>query len=127
MMVPSSNILNLALTAIAPAPFVYRAYNGRNKNGVGLYVPLYAEPVTLKGSIQAVNKQVYQNLGLDYTKNYVSVFVSADLIDLGRNQSGSIIEWQGKAWQLTSETDWFKIDGWVKVLAVEVPQPVVVP
>jgi hypothetical protein len=79
----------------------------------------------MKGSIQAVNKQVYQNLGLDYQKNYIAIFVSADLIDLGRNQSGSIVEWQGKAWQLTTETDWFKIDGWVKVLAVEVPQPVV--
>ena len=74
----------------------------------------------LHGSIQATARSVYQEYGLDFQKQYVTVFVSADLIDISRSTSGDQIEWNGRRWQLISDMPWFPIDGWLSVLAVEV-------
>lgn len=123
-MIPGSNLLAAAFTMVAAQPFDYQPYQARTVNGVGLYETTYGARVTLEGSIQAVPRNVYQEYGLDLQKNYVRVFVSLDVVDITRDTSGDRIFWNGREYQITSQVDWFNIDGWVSFIAVDVgPDP----
>jgi len=121
-LIPSSNLLNQAFSVIGKFPFKWFADSGRTLNAIGEWETDFAEPVELMGSIQAVNRSVYQAYGLDFQKNYVQIFVSTDLIDLSRDFTGDQIEWQNRRFQLTSNFDWFGIDGWVQVMAIDLGQ-----
>jgi len=120
MIVPSSDLLGLAFSIIASTTFKYFAYGTRTLNNIGLYVSEYAEPITLSGSIQAVSRSVYQERGLDFQKQYIEIWVEKGVFDISRDTSGDQVEWNGRRYQLTSESDWFSIDGWVSVLAVQI-------
>jgi len=119
-MIPSSNILAQALTVIHPMPVKYFQFTGRGVNDIGLDVSTYADPITVYGSVQAVNRSVYENLGLDWQKNYVNLFMKRLITDINRNQSGDQIEWMGRRFECKSETNWYNIDGWVEVLCVDI-------
>jgi len=119
MIVPSSNLLNTAFNLISKTSFQWYPQSGRTLNEIGVWVSGYAAPITLYGSIQAVSRDVYQALGLDYQKNYISIHVSSPLVDIGRGHSGDKINWKGIDYQLTSEVNWYSIDGWTKVMAIE--------
>ena len=119
-MIPGGDLLAQALTKVAPQPFQYQANTGRTLNGIGIWEADYAPVVTLLGSIQAVNRKVYQEYGLDFQKNYTSFFVSADVLDLARDFSGDRIIYRGRLFQVVSKTDWYPIDGWVRLIACDV-------
>ena len=118
-MIPGANLLNAAFGMIAAQGFEYQPYQARTINAVGLYETTYGPRVTLPGSIQAVARNVYQEYGLDLQKNYATIFVSRDVLDLTRDTSGDRVFWNGRAYQIISQTDWFNIDGWVSFLAVD--------
>jgi hypothetical protein len=124
MIVPTGNLLNMALSVIASQPFDYYAYASRTNNERGLYVTAYADPVVLYGSIQAVPRKAYQQQGLDYAKNYISIHVSADVIDVTRDRTSDQIGWNNRRFQVIGEDAWFNIDGWVALIAVQVEMPV---
>jgi|SRR6478609_289577 len=124
MIVPSGNLLGMAMTVIAAQPFDYYAYVSRSNNALGLYETVYAEPVTLYGSIQAVSRKAYQQQGLDYSKNYISIHVSADVIDVTRDRTSDQVSWSNRRFQVIGEDAWFNIDGWVALIAVQVDVPV---
>ena len=118
-MIPGGNLLNAAFAMVAAQGFTYQPYQARTINGVGLYETTYGPRVELRGSIQAVPRSVYQEYGLDLQKNYATIFVSRDVLDLTRDTSGDRVFWNGRAYQITSQTDWYSIDGWVSFLAVD--------
>lgn len=120
MIVPSSNLLNLAFSAVAKQPFEYLQDGGRTLNSVGLYDTTFLPPKTLYGSIQAVSRNVYQERGLDFQKQYISIYVSQDVFDMARDVTGDQVIWNGHRYQLTSETAWYGIDGWLSVIAVQI-------
>lgn len=120
MIVPSSNLLNTAFAVIARQPFLLLRQGARVLNGIGIYETPYLAPQPLSGSIQAVNRSVYQQEGLDFQKNYIEIFVSTDVIDLSRDYTGDLIEWNNRRFQITSNFEWFNIDGWVQFRAVEI-------
>jgi hypothetical protein len=120
MIVPSSDLLGLAFSVIASTPFKYFAYRGRSLNEIGLYVSEYFDPIMLHGSIQAVSRSVYQERGLDFQKQYIEIWVEQGVFDISRDTSGDQVEWMSRRYQLTSESNWFAIDGWVSVLAVQI-------
>ena len=119
-MIPGSNLLAFAFSMITPQPFGYEPFLGRVNNAVGLYESSYGELQTLMGSIQAVSRRVYQDYGLDFQKNYVTIYVSKNVIDVTRDTSGDRATINGRLFQIISQTDWFNIDGWVSFLAVDV-------
>lgn len=120
MRVPYSNLLAMALKVISPSTFLLFPSPSRALNSIGMYVSSYSPPLTLSGSVQAVNRNVYQQLGLDLQKNYIEIWVSADANDIARGRSGDKVVWQGYEYQLVTEVNWRKIDGWISVMAVEV-------
>lgn len=119
-MIPGSNILKQAFRVVGTTAFDYYAFDSRTTNEIGLDVTVYKEPQTLRGSVQAVPRSVYEQNGLDFSKKYVNVFVSGDVIGIDRDVSGDKIQFKGQTFQCVSTTPWALIDGWTEVLCVAV-------
>lgn len=123
-MIPGANVLNMALSVIAKQTVIYYQYISRTLNNVGIEVGNYDTGVPLAGSFQPVPRNLYNQFGLDLQRDYFTFYVSANLLDLGRDVSGDQIEFNGIRYQCESDNDWFAIDGWKGVLCVRVPVPV---
>lgn len=120
--VPGSNLLKKAFKIINKDPFIYRQFKSRTTNSIGIDVPEFEPDVDLKGSIQAVPRRLYQQHGLDWKKNYITIY-SYDVIEgVNRDTSGDRIIFDGKLFQVLDENNWTPIDGWTGVMCVEVSQ-----
>lgn len=120
-MIPGSNILNAALRVISSTPVQYYKYVSRVSNDVGLFNTTYLSPITIKGSLQPVEKSLYAELGLDLSKKYVDLFVQNDILDVNRDVSGDQFIYGSETYQCESSEPWFLIDGWTAIHAVRVP------
>lgn len=120
MSVPGLNILSMALRVIGSSNFQYYKYLGRSSNAIGLEVTDYAEPACLSGSVQPVPRELYDKFHLQFQKNYMTFFVQKSILDVKRDVSSDKIVFNGKQYKCESVTDWYAIDGWVPVLAVQV-------
>ncbi len=121
-MIPGGNILKTALSAIGKQQFIYYPYATRTLNAIGLYNAVYTNGVPVSGSVQPIPRSLYENMGLDFQRNYFNFFVTQDIFDVARDVSGDQFCFQGKNFQCVSKTAWYGIDGWDQVLCVEVPQ-----
>lgn len=121
-MIPGSNILEMALTVIGSTDVNYFAFLNRTTNTVGFDVTNYSIPILItSGSVQAVERKVYQNLGLDWAHQYINWFVpELDVTDIARDSSGDVIETLGRRYQLVGREDWLGIDGWKKIIAIDI-------
>lgn len=114
------NLMKMASTVIPLQSMSYTPYASLTINDVGLEVTTYGTTQTLKASIQAVPRTTYEALGLDFQKKYVSVFIERNLLDLGRGVSGDKFTYNGETYQVESETDWYNVDGWTSLMAVQI-------
>jgi hypothetical protein len=121
MIVPGSNLLRLAMGPIARQKLQHRAYISRTINAAGDYVSTFADPVDITGSFQPVNRSLYQQLGLNLEKNYSTLYTQANVMPTERDREGDYVVFGGSTWQCNSEQDWRAVDGWRKLLCVEVP------
>jgi hypothetical protein len=119
-MIPGANILSTALRVLSAQSFQYLACQPRDLNSIGVYVPSYAPPVTLTGSVQPVPRELYERYGLEFQRNYINVFVSRDVIDVARDVSGDKVTFNGDNYQCMSKTPWYAVDGWDQILCVQV-------
>ena len=119
-MIPGSNLLGAAFQLIKQDSFTYYRFASNPLNNIGMYVPTYDAPVELTGSIQAVSRQVMQDLGLDWTKRHIEVWVEQDVLDLSRDQHPDQISFNGRRFDIIGQTDWHPIDGWDRFMAVDV-------
>lgn len=122
MRIPGVNLYRIATKVIAQQPILYYMDAGRVQDAQRNWVTSYAEPVTLMASVQAVLRNQYVELGLEFQKNYVKIWVDKDVVDLDRDASGDYFEFGGKKYKLEDETTWFEQDGWTSCLAVEIKQ-----
>lgn len=120
MIVPGSNLLNMALGVIGRQQIMWSRYIGMTTTSAGVERPTWAAPVAISGSIQPVDANMLTQLGLDWTANYVTFFAPAEFNEIDRDQSSDRISYAGKTYQVTSKTDWLAQDGWQKVICVEV-------
>lgn len=120
-MIPGANILKMAQRVIASSTFSYYRFKERTQNAALQYIAVYETPLTLQGSVQPVPRNLYQEYGLDFERNYWNFFASADMIDIRRDVSGDYMLFKGMKMQCVSATPWLSIDGWVQMLSVEVP------
>lgn len=123
MIVPGSNLLGMALSVIQPQTLTHHAWAGRTTDDAGEYVTAYADPVDIEGSMQAVNKKLYQVYGLNLAKNYAQLYTAADVNPTARDRSGDLLQFGGRWWLAESDMNWTAQDGWRKMLCVEVPAP----
>lgn len=120
MSIPGRNLLNTALRVIKSDTASFLKVNGRRKNSKGQWVPTYDDPVPIRGSIQSVPRTLYQTLGLDFQKNYINIYSSMSIQDIGRGTSSDRILFNDKTFVALSSNDWIAIDGWNGVMFVEV-------
>jgi hypothetical protein len=119
-MIPGSNILAMALTAIAPSTVQYYKWLSRETNAIGLLVDDYDEPYCISGSLQPVPTSMYQTLNLDFNKKYFMLYTTTDIEDLARDTSSDQIGFNGKRYQVTSRSEWNTIDGWNGIMMVQI-------
>ena len=121
MNVPGSNLVSIALRVIKPQVLQWQAFVSRTTNSAGDWVSTYATAVPIEGSFQAVNKALYQQLGLNIAKNYSILYTLADVQATHRDREGDLLTVAGRVWQAESDMDWRDADGWRKLLCVEIP------
>lgn len=121
MMIPGANLLSLALGVIGAQPVTWARFIDRTENSAGYQVPNYAAAVAIQGSVQPIAKRLYQALGLDFEKSYVTLYTPAGVVTVGRDGSGDKITYNGATYLCESATDWSAQDGWSAVVAVKVP------
>lgn len=127
-MIPGSNLLNMALDLIGAQPDVYwRQQTGRTLDEAGEWVPEYAPPLPVKGSLQPLSSARYQQLGLDLARRYFTFFTSAPVQGVGRDRSGDLLDIAGRRYQVEAisntdggGSDWSEIDGWREVVVVDI-------
>ena len=119
MTTPGSNLFKEAIKLIKPTRIQYYKWNGRTLNPVKQWISSYEDAITIKASVQAVSRGVYQQFGLDLQKQYIKFFAPVDFFDLSRDTSGDKVVFNGRLYQINSQTDWFVQDGWASCLAVD--------
>lgn len=122
-MIPGANILSQALRVIQPQTLQHRAFVSRVENAAGDTLPTFAAPVSIQGSMQPVNKALYQQLGLNLAKNYSTLFVFGTVQPVARDRDGDLVIFAGKTWQCESDWDWSGVAEYRKILCVEVTFP----
>lgn len=122
-MIPGSNILNIALTAIGMQQVLYYRFLTRTTNDIGLDESNYDSPIIVSGSLQPVPRNRYEQLGLDFNRNYFTFYAAKNIQDLARDVSGDRISFNGKVFDCISANDWYGIDGWLAITLVEISEP----
>lgn len=120
-MIPGNNLLNMALGIITAQRATYIKYTGSVTLDTGIKVEQYDPPVPdIPGSIQAVEQRQYQERGLNFQRNYITWFVSYDVIGVGRDYAGDVLEWGGVRWVVQGEENWKRQDSWIELLLMQV-------
>lgn len=119
-MIPSSNLLVTALSVIAQQTVVLQRFVSRSTDEYGLDVATYDEPVSIMGSMQPIARSLYDQYGLDLSKNYYNFYTKYYVSDVRRDTSGDLITFSGKLYQVLSALDWAAVDGWRGLLLVEI-------
>lgn len=117
-MIPGENLLQEALSVIAPQSISYFKAVGRLTNAIGLDVTEYAAAVEIRGSIQPVPQELFEKKGLDFQKTYFTLYTTADAVGINRDISGDQIVFNGQRMQCLSITPWRALDGWIEILCV---------
>jgi len=119
-MTPGANLLSVAAQLITMQSLGHLAYASRTVNEAGDFVTVYAAPVAIVGSLQPVQKNLYQELGLNFSKSYFTLHTSADVRPLARDREGDRVTYAGRTYLCESDLDWRGGDGWRKLLMGEV-------
>lgn len=120
-MIPGANLLGMALRHIQPQTLQLRAFVSRTENTAGDTVATFAAPVDIQGSMQPVDKKLYQELGLNLSKNYSTLWVFGTVQPTARDRDGDLVMFDGKTWQCESDRNWSGVGEYRRVLCVEVP------
>lgn len=119
-MIPGSNLLNRAARLIQLQDVAWSAWLSNTKVAGGVVKPTYANPVTVQASVQAVSRAMYNLFGLDLQKNYVMLYTKTPMRDLERNGSCDLVDFNGRRFNVQSNTDWYGVDGWRGAICVDV-------
>jgi hypothetical protein len=114
------NILARAFTLIPPIPIGWNQATSRVTNSIGLDVTAYAATQTIQASVQPMPRTLIQFLGLDVNKDYITVYANALLSDVARDISGDQLIYNGRIWQILSNTEWQPYAGFQGTMAVNV-------
>lgn len=115
-----NNLLNQALSIIPKQSFTYIKYQGQTINELGIKQDVYDTAIEVQGSVQAISQDMYEKLGLDWSKKYIQIYSSLDIRNTDNDQvSPDKIVWNGKNYLVTKATNWYQQDGWTNIIAVE--------
>lgn len=117
-MIPGFNLYAMATRLIGKSTYTFFAETSRVSDDRGILVSTFAAGVPLRDSIQAVDRSLFEKLGLDLDRYYIKIYTDNPLLVVERDTAGDQIEFNGARYQLLSNTDWTPQDGWSGVLAI---------
>lgn len=121
MIVPGSNLLALALGVIGNQIVGWRKYVGVTTLPSGVQSPTWEDDATdLAGSLQPADTTLIQQLGLDMTREYCTFYAPAQFREVDRDQTGDLLIYAGKTYQVLDKASWFPQDGWERVMCIRV-------
>ena len=112
------NLLNKALTVIPKQSFIWKQFLSNSINEFGVKVPVYGEPIECKGSIQRIELGLYQQLGLDFARDYRAIYGSYNLEGIEKKEQPDIVIFSGAIWSIVKDSPWYDYNGWNGVLVV---------
>lgn len=118
-MVIPYNLLGMALGAIGRQSFYLIKWTGRTVNSAGLPTDTYASPVLCTGSIQSVQQDVYERIGLNVESNVRNVWSEVPMRAESGQNGPDLLVFEGKVWYCKSSTPWNEYNGWNQVIVVE--------
>lgn len=118
------NLLPIAMNATSilgcNQQFEFYQFQGSTLDDLGRDIPQYSNPINLKGSIQAVPNKMYEQLGLDLEKNYITVFCPQLIQSLAQNSQPDRIIWNNRTFEAVETKDWTNLNGYTKALFAEI-------
>ena len=128
MLIPGSNLLRMANRLIRFQTVMYYPFDSRYLNEARQWVTTYGTAFPLSASVQAVPRDKYSDMGLDFAGEFIKLFANYNVIDLRRDSSGDRLIWNAEWYQMEQGKSWFLQDGWATATAVKVKElPVVNP
>ena len=121
MNIPGANLLSIAARVIQLQTLGWAMFVSRSVNSTGDLISVFAAPVDIQGSFQPIDKKLYQDLGLNLSKNYAKLYTSAPVLPTTRDREGDKLTFGGSTWQCESDQNWSVVDGFTKMLVVEIP------
>lgn len=115
-----NNLLNIALSVIPSQEVEWHQYKGETVDDAGYSIVEYEEPVPLSGSWQAVDTEDIKDLGLDISKRYQRLYVSADINGVNRGKSPDFIMFNNEKYDVVGDADWYQQNGWKSIICVKV-------
>lgn len=116
------NLLGMALGPIGRQRFWLLKWTGRTADPTGLAVDSYAEPIECSGSIQDVQQDTYEKIGLNYEQNVRNVWTEEKVRALDGQNGPDLLVFEGRVWTVYKTTPWNEYNGWNQVVAVQAPQ-----
>ncbi len=113
------NLLNLALNVVPKQTVQWYRATGRSTGETGYDVTTFAPPVAVSGSFQIVSHDKFEQMGLDFKREYVKFYVSMVLGDLERDMTGDQFTFAGARYQVMANEDWYAVNGWNASMAVK--------
>ena len=114
------NVLAMAQKIIPPVDILYYKFNTSTIDDYGAISPSFDTPITIKANVHPVPRSVYQEQGLDFNKQYISIFTQQQMFDLDRDNQSDKIEYLGEMYQLFNKSDWTYYNGWNSFKAVRI-------
>ena len=92
MKVPGSNILAMALSIMGTETIQVRRFitGDLAVNENYLEVAAYADPVDIEAQVQAVDRKLYKQRGLNYDARYIEIWSVSDIDDQISGQALSV-------------------------------------
>lgn len=118
-MVIPFNLLGQALSAIGRQNFYLLNWTGRTVSASGLPEDTYANPVLCSGSIQSVQQDVFERIGLNLETNVRQVWSEVTMRAESGQNGPDLLVFEGKVWFCKSSTPWNGYNGWNQVIVVE--------
>lgn len=89
-------------------------------NSIGYEVPAVDFQKDYIGSVQAVSNKLYNQLGLDLTKNYKLVYCPELVHSLAEKDHPGKVIYNGLTWDVIENQNWWETNGFTKFIMVEI-------
>lgn len=117
-MIPGANILGLARQVIGFQTAKHYKNRGTVDGADGINSPSYYPGNDISVSVQPLSRTMYEQLGLDLQKSYVTIYSDVRLQDVQRDKAPDMVDYGGDRYVVESNTDWVNQDGWLGALCV---------
>lgn len=114
------HILKRAMSLTGYEEVLWLKWVSREKQPNGVFASTYAPEVCIKASVQPMQRTLMALSGLDLNKNYVTIYSETFINDLERDRGPDRFKYGGNLFELVSDTDWKKPQGFVGSLAVQI-------